>query len=157
MQRIYLLTSAIVLSTVSACDLATDSSKDFSLPEGNADAGQSAFVSLECTACHSVRGLDLPAPQAEGPVKVVLGGRVSRVKSYGELVTSIINPSHRLARRYRADEVSQEGQSLMTVYNDVMTVTQLIDLVAFLQAQYDEIERPGYRYPVYSYGQGETN
>jgi hypothetical protein len=93
----------------------------------------------------------MPAPQVEGPVMVVLGGGVTRVKSYGELVTSIINPSHRLARRHPAGKISQEGQSLMTPYNDVMTVTQLIDLVAFLQAQYDVVPRPGYQYRVYKY------
>jgi len=71
--------------------------------------------------------------------------------SYGQLATSIVNPSHRLSRRYRTDEVSQEGESLMTSYNDVLTVTQLTDLIAFLQAHYREAERPGYKYPVYTY------
>ncbi len=76
---------------------------------------------------------------------IVLGGGVTRVKSYGELIASIINPSHRLAGRYPKGDVSEEGQSLMTPYNDVMTVTQLIDFVAFLLAQYDVVKRPGYR------------
>jgi len=39
----------------------------------------------------------------------------------------------------------------MTIYNDVLTVTQLTDLVAFLQAHYEQADRPGYRYPAYTY------
>lgn len=146
-----LLGLAIMLAIVSGCDMVATSSRSFNLPHGDAGNGQEAFVTLECTACHRVRDLDLPAPQTEGPVMVVRGSGVTRVKSYGELITSIVNPSHRLARRYPKGEVSQEGQSLMTPYNDVMTVTQLIDLVAFLQARYAVVPRPGYRYPVYKY------
>lgn len=82
---------------------------------------------------------------------VVLGGGVSRVKTYGELVTSIINPSHKLARGFPPHRVSDESGSLMSPYNDVMTVTELINLVAFLQTRYEVKPRPGYRYPVYTY------
>jgi hypothetical protein len=139
------------LVILSGCDLASTSSRGFALPEGDAGRGREAFVALDCTSCHRVRDLELPAPALEGPVMVVLGGGVSRVKSYDELVTSIINPSHRLARGFSKDGVSVEGESLMAVYNDVMTVTELIDLVTFLQSEYEVIQRPGYRYPVYTY------
>jgi hypothetical protein len=129
---------------------------DFALPEGDVDAGQALFVSYGCISCHSIPNLDLPAPEEEGPVRVVLGGQVSRVRTYPELVTAIINPSHRLTGRfYRADEVSQDGESLMAVYNDIMTVTELINLVAFLESRYEEFERPGYRYAPYSTPEAE--
>ena len=62
---------------------------------------------------------------------------MARIKTYGELVTSIINPSHRLAKGYAEANVAMEGKSNMTVYNDVMTVRELIDLVAFLQSHYE--------------------
>ncbi len=126
---------------------------EFGLPEGDPEAGQALFVSYKCTTCHTVAGVDLPPPEAEGPVQVMLGGRVSRLKSYAELVTSVINPSHRFSRRLRADEVSDDGESLMTVYNDVMTVTEMVNIVAFLDAHYEQLERPGYRYRTYSMGE----
>ena len=152
MQRMLnLLGLVAILVLVASCDMATQSPQGFVLPEGNAEKGQEAFVSLGCTACHTVKDLDLTAPEVNGPVTVVLGGRTARVKSYGELVSSIINPSHRLVRGFPKDAVSQDDQSFMTVYNDVMTVTQLVDLVAFLQSEYEVIPRPGYRYPVYDY------
>lgn len=121
-------------------------SAEFVLPEGDPERGQALFVSFSCTSCHTVRDLELPAPEYGGPVKVSLGGGVSKLKTYGELVTSVINPSHKLVERRRPDEVSQDGESLMMVYNDRMTVTQLIDIVAFLEARYTKIERPQARY-----------
>lgn len=121
------------------------------LPEGNAENGQTLFVNYGCNGCHVVPGLDLAEP--EGPLRIVLGGRVSKVKTYPELVTSVINPSHRFVPRRRPDEVSEDGESLMTVYNDVMTVTELIDIVAFLESRYEEFERPGYRYRSYDSSQ----
>jgi L-cysteine S-thiosulfotransferase len=109
----------------------------FNLPDGDATRGRTAFVELRCNACHEVAGLDLG--YRNGPVHVTLGGKTTRVRTYGELVTSIINPSHRLAPRYPEDQVAVNGQSLMSAayLNDVMTVQQLIDLVAFLESTYE--------------------
>ena len=60
---------------------------------------------------------------------IKLGGEVARIKTYGELVTSIINPSHKLAKGYPPEAVaSEEGQSKMKNYNDVMTVSQLLSV-----------------------------
>ena len=89
---------------------------------------------------------ELPDPAEAGPVRVLLGSRTGRSMSYGRLVTSIVNPSHRLSGRYRKNEISQQGESLMTSYNDVLTVTQLTDLIAFLQKHYVKAERPSYTY-----------
>jgi hypothetical protein len=110
----------------------------FRLPDGSPERGRAAFLALRCTACHRVVGLDAPN-QGTGMANVTLGGETVRVKSYGELVTAIINPSHRIAPGYPLSQVTTpDGQSLMTLayLNDVMTVQQLIDLVAFLQASY---------------------
>jgi len=111
--------------------------------------GQEAFIALECTACHTIRDMELPAPEELGPVTIALGGKVSKVKSYGELVTSIINPSHRLARNPSKQPITKDGQSVMPIYNDVMTVTQMVDIAAFLESKYKGIERPAYRYRLY--------
>jgi hypothetical protein len=128
-----------------------ESAFGFRLPDGDADRGLEAFTALQCHACHSVEGLDLQF-LGTGAADVKLGGTVLRVKTYGELVTSIINPSHKLAPGYRPQEVSTEGESLMTLahVNDVMTVQQLIDVVAFLQAHY-EVVPPEYDPYTYVY------
>ena len=125
----------------------------FRLPDGDSARGREAFVALRCSACHHVAGLDLPH-QGAGVADVALGGQTIRVKSYGELVTAIINPSHRIAPGYPESSVTTtDGKSLMALayLNDVMTVQQLIDLVAFLQASYELVPPPispySYVYP----------
>ena len=125
----------------------------FRLPDGSPERGRAAFLALRCTACHSVVGLNAP-DQGNGIANVTLGGETVRVKSYGELVTAIINPSHRIAPGYPLSQVTTaDGQSLMALayLNDIMTVQQLIDLVAFLQASYQLVPPPispySYVYP----------
>lgn len=147
---IRILVFCVCIGAMAACDTGPKSARGFRLPDGNADTGQEIFIELECISCHRISGLDLPAPDAPGPVTVILGGETQTIKTYGELVSSIINPSHRLIRGYPEEAISREGESLMTVYNDRMTVQQLIDLVAFLQSRY-EVVIPEYTYYGYRY------
>ncbi len=149
------LVALLTLLCLSGCQRDDRRQGDVYLPEGDAARGEMHFVSLGCVSCHVVVDAELPEPAEAGPVRVLLGSRTGRRMSYGQLVTSIVNPSHRLSSRYRRDEVSHEGVSLMASYNDVLTVTQLTDLVAFLQAHYKEADRPGYQYPVYTYQPGD--
>jgi hypothetical protein len=79
-----------------------------------------------------------------------LGGPTTRVQTYGQLVTSIINPSHKLIKRYPQDQISSEGQSFMPTMNEFLTVQQLIDLVAFLQDQYQVVVPEPYPYGPYA-------
>jgi hypothetical protein len=110
---------------------------EFTLPPGDAERGQAAFLKFRCYDCHRVHGVDLPPGEEPDQVMVELGGEVDTLGKYGDLVTAIVNPSHRLAKGYDASLVANEGKSRMTVYNDVMTVSQLVDIVAFLQAHYE--------------------
>jgi sulfur-oxidizing protein SoxX len=52
------------------------------------------------------------------------------------LVTSIINPLHKIAKGYELDSITESGMSKMRNYNDIMTVTELVDLVTYLQPHY---------------------
>ena len=144
------LAALFALICLTACDQDDRRQGNIYLPNGDAAKGKMHFVSLGCVDCHSVIGAELPEAVEAGPVRVVLGSRTSPGMSYGQLVTSIVNPSHRLSPRYRRDEVSQDGESLMISYNDVLTVAQLTDLVAFLQGHYKKADRPGYRYRDYT-------
>lgn len=135
--KIYsLLVTACMLMLATGCS-GTKSARGFSLPDGDSTRGQATFVELHCHTCHTVSSVELPEldPKPERPI--ALGGQVARLKTYGELVTSIINPSHRIAKGYPMEAVETEGQSKMTNYNDILTVSQLIDLVAFLEAHYE--------------------
>lgn len=109
----------------------------FRLPSGDAEKGKAAFLKLQCHACHRVEGVDLPPPGSKSPITVVLGGEVLKVRTYDELVTSIINPPHLVADKYRGLLV--EGQTPMPQFNDSMSVAQLIDIVAFLHPRYQKL------------------
>lgn len=137
------------LFALTACDQETVmSQRGFRLPDGDAQAGREAFLYMQCHQCHSLKGEQLPGiPGQEAPY-VELGGTVTQVKTYGQLVTAIINPSHKLATGYAKEVVSEDGKSKMYVYNDHMTVTELTDIVIFLQPYY-EVVTPNFRYPVY--------
>ena len=136
--------------SLAACDFGPNSGEGFSLPEGNVDAGRQVFLDMGCNACHSIGDIEqLPADGVDIP-SVKLGGSVGRVKTYGNLVTSVINPSHRILRRYGNSEVTTEdGQSKMLNYNSVLTVAQLVDLVTFLDTNYDLVTYQRSRYPIY--------
>lgn len=122
-------------------DTASQSVPAFRLPAGDAEKGEAAFLKLQCHACHKVEGVDLPPPGSKSPMTVVLGGEVLKVRTYDELVTSIINPPHIVADKYRGLLV--EGQTPMPQFNDSMTVAQLIDIVAFLHPRYQKFMPAG--------------
>ena len=128
----------LVMLTLTGCTNDAKSGKGFTLPEGDIQRGRQTFAQLNCQACHSVSGMTLENAESSQDQKIVaLGGEKTRVQTYGDLVTSIINPSHRFATGYAEEDVAAEdGESKMRTYNDEMTIQQLIDLVAFLQSHY---------------------
>ena len=141
-------TAMLMVVLLTGCERDYMSERGFSLPEGDPIAGKETFLYMQCNECHTIKGMDLPRVALADPPFVELGGDVSEVKTYGDLVTSIINPSHKLAEGYPLDEVSIDGESRMYVYNDFMTVQELIDVVMFLQPQYDVVI-PNYAYRRY--------
>jgi hypothetical protein len=135
------------LAALAAC--APESSFGFRLPDGDETAGRQAFVDLGCNSCHEIAGV--PIEYLEGIAHVQLGGKTTHSRTYGELVTSIINPSHKIAPRHRESGAILEGESLMTYLylNQVMTVQELVDLVAFLQPTYEIVPPPPVKWATY--------
>ena len=136
-----LLAAAAALVTVAAC--APNTALRVQFPLGSVQRGREAFVALECNSCHRVDDAEIPPPPAPSPFNVVLGGHTPRIESYGDIITAIVNPSHRLARSYRA-AAGRDVPSPMAArfLNEVMTTQQLVDIVAFLRTQYDYIPPP---------------
>ena len=132
---------AIVISALlmlAGCTLGPDSPRGFALPKGDPEAGKAAFVELRCNDCHSAEGVALRDIE-ESDIHFALGGKSARVTTYAELLTSIVNPSHRLSPRVSKKVSEEDGKSRMPVYNDIMTVQELIDIVAYLQPQYEVV------------------
>ena len=141
----------LVLATMGlmACDTGPTGSAGFTLPDGDIEQGKANYITFQCNSCHVTS--EVPQLETGGAVaiSVTLGGETTRIKTYGELVTSVINPSHKVARRKSGDLADGSGESKMVTFNDVMTVTQLIDLVAFVQSNYTLSPYSNSNYPIY--------
>src|SRR5574341_568731 len=134
--------AALLVAGLAACQASPKSAAGFRLPNGDPARGEKAFVDLRCNACHRVAGAELPPPVASPPVPVVLGGEVPHVRTDGDLVTAIIHPSQKIVPGFRPEDVQRGDLSRMPDYGEIMTVRQMIDLVAFLQSRY-QVVRPG--------------
>jgi len=150
MKQIFLIPLFILFFLLASCDLGPNSGRGFSLPEGNVDKGRTTFVELECNACHSVGDIERVAGRDGPDIDIMLGGQVTTVKTYGNLVTSVINPSHKTSRRNAKQISATEGGELkMVVYNEIMTVQQLVDLVTYLESNYELVPAARTEYPRY--------
>ncbi|MDZ7768404.1 MAG: c-type cytochrome [Woeseiaceae bacterium] len=148
MRKTAALLMLAALATMMGCERDPMSEKGFRLPDGDPDLGREVFLYMQCNQCHTISGEDLPVVPLADPPYVELGGAVTRVKTYGELVTAITNPSHKLAPGYAKEVVSEDGESKMYNYNGFMTVQELAHIVRFLQPHYDVIV-PTHHYRVY--------
>ena len=134
---------------LTSCSKGADSPKGFSLPKGDVQAGKAVFMKYRCLSCHTIEGVEQDDIHKNAEISVALGGKTRKTVTYAELVTSVINPSHKLATRYLIADISTEGTSKMTVFNDVMTVTELVNLIAFLQPKYTLVPYQPTRYAYY--------
>ena len=139
--------SVLGLSLLSACRTYQDYSTEFRFPieSGNVAEGQAAFVKLGCPQCHVVEGVTLQGYNGQRFITMPLGGELIFAKTYGDLVTSIVNPNHIISDKYLdqlpADRRQRANTSPMYM-NPNMKVTELIDIVAFLNSRYSLL--PGY-------------
>ncbi|MFT5313938.1 MAG: sulfur-oxidizing protein SoxX [Paraglaciecola sp.] len=139
MNKLTALLCLMLALSLLGCDSGPDSPRGFSLPEGDIAKGETVFMKYQCLSCHSLQGYEDESIAKEFSQPVMLGGTSSLVKTYGQLVTSVINPSHKLAPRssFLESVTNEAGNSKMRLFNDVMTVSELVDLVAFLQPKYE--------------------
>ena len=113
--------------------LAAEPAGGLVLPPGDPALGRLAFVKMQCNHCHMIsgkltEGIALPVTATPAPL---LDAEVVK-KGQASLVTSILNPSHVVERK--AIEGREGKLSPMGSYSHALTVRELIDLVAFLQA-----------------------
>jgi hypothetical protein len=134
----WFVTLAVVLLLLMSIGCGRRTSHGFKLPPGDAAAGKAAFAELGCATCHSVEGVDLPAPHTV-PV-VALGGRTAVFPTIGELTTDIIFPEARMAEATMAPGTPRHPP--MPDLADRMTVRQMADLVTFLQEHYEYSPTP---------------
>lgn len=146
-----LMILTVATMALAGCDRGPASGFGFSLPPGDVSEGREAFIKYQCADCHVVAGMDELRAGFTPAMSLPLGGEATRIQTYGELVTSVINPSHVISKKFPGVEVDNEGRSKMRNHNYVMTVNELIDLVAFLQSKYKLIPYNPTSYAPYVY------
>ena len=137
-------------SALLGCNKGVDSTTGFNLPAGDMVKGEVAFKKYQCSSCHVFEDDDKGKYVDQSIIKeleqpIVLGTSSYSIKNYAQLLTSIINPSHKIAQQAYPLKYATEanGDSKMQIYNDVMTVSELTDIVTFLQPKY-KIKTPQY-------------
>ncbi|MFT5278197.1 MAG: sulfur-oxidizing protein SoxX [Glaciecola sp.] len=136
MNKYYSFVMIVVIVSLSACDAGRDSPKGFSLPKGDKVKGKQVFIKHQCLSCHLIADVEANGITRELEEPIQLGRKTAKVITYAELLTSIINPSHKISRGYLVNSVDESGNSIMRNYNDVMTVAELVDLVTYLQPHF---------------------
>jgi mono/diheme cytochrome c family protein len=101
----------------------------FRLPSGDARRGREVFARLACYRCHRLRGESYPGPSGAGPELTGIGGH----HPAGYIAESILNPDAVIVEG--PGYTGADGRSTMPEYRNVLSVADLLDLVAYLEAQ----------------------
>jgi len=145
---LFITLCAITLGVLSACSDEGKPVKGFVLPGGDIAQGEQVFVDFNCHGCHTIPDMDFPEVDFTPPFILEIGGEVYRVKNYGELLTAVVNPDHIISPKYIAmlEKANREAViSPMPYFGEEMTVAELLDVVAFLHAQYTRLQPQYYR------------
>jgi hypothetical protein len=140
--RVHLIIVSLAVFAIAACSERAPPVKGFYLPPGDAALGQQVFTEYKCFSCHEIPDVALPQREVEPPFVVTLGGKIQAVNNYGELLTAVLMPDHKLSRDYLKQLKAAEkevGLSPMPYFGDEMTVTELVNLVEFLNGQYTRL------------------
>jgi len=150
------MASLLIVLLLSACNDQNKAVRGFVLPPGNAEAGKQVFIKYGCFQCHTMPWVTFPEREPNPPITLEIGGNVSQVRDYGELLNAVVSPKHIISQKYRMmldplDPMERHNpKSLMPNFNEKLTVAELIDLVTFLHEQYIKTDQTNYR--GYSYG-----
>lgn len=109
----------------------------FLVPPGDPSRGREAFVTMECFACHEVKGENFPQSSKRGhePGPELTGMGSHHPAEY--FAESIMNPNRVIVQG--PGYTGPDGLSKMPGYGDTMTIQQLVDVVAYLKSLQGEM------------------
>ena len=107
----------------------------FTLPQGDPVEGRKVFIAMECYKCHEIEGENFSrvaeAERGVGPELSQMAG-MHPVEFFAESIiysNAVIDEEDR-----EKGYLGEDGRSKMPDYNDVLTVKQVADLVAYLNS-----------------------
>lgn len=137
--------AAIVSGSVFAAEAVLPTNWEFTLPAGDPALGRKVFVKMECFSCHTVEGEVFEDPRVQtGAIGPRFTSAYAKLPA-GYLAESIIHsnrflphgsfkPSYLTPEAYQpAGRDDYEVNSRMANFNEIMTVKELVDVVAFLK------------------------
>ena len=110
----------------------------FAWPQGDPVKGRDVFVRVECYSCHAVQGEPFPAPGGEVGPELSVMGPLHEAEYFAE---AIINPNAVVEKGKGYEDA--DGTSKMPSYNDLLTVQEVLDLVAYLKGLKPSGKRSG--------------
>jgi hypothetical protein len=111
----------------------------FGVEPGDAARGREMFAELECYKCHAVAGEKFPVSSDGQDVGPELTG-MGRMHPAEYIAESILFPNHVIVDE--PGHTGPDGRSKMPSYADSLTVTQWLDLVAYLKGLTEGGEHP---------------
>lgn len=111
----------------------------FTIERGDVARGRQAFADLECYKCHAIAGETFPAPADGKYLGPELTG-MGRMHPAEYIAESVLFPNNVIV-----DETGYsgpDGRSVMPSYADSLTVTQWLDVVAYLKNLTEGGEHP---------------
>jgi hypothetical protein len=111
----------------------------FAMPPGDAARGRALFGDLECYKCHEIKTEKFPAPadgKYTGPELTGMG----RIHPAEYIAESILFPNAVIVDE--PGNTGPDGLSVMPSYADALSLTQWLDLVAFLKGLTEGGEHP---------------
>ena len=115
---------AEVLSQQAGLEMHHPKGWKFTMPKGDPAKGREVFEKYVCYVCHEVRGENFPPGSKAGP-ELTQMGPLHPLEYFTE---SVVNPSAHAAKKHRGPD----GKSTMPVYNERMSVQELIDLSTYM-------------------------
>ena len=97
-------------------------------PAGDAGRGREVFLRLGCYACHRIKGETAPPSSGSGPDLTGVGHH----HPAGYLLESILNPNAVVVQG--PGYTGPDGKSIMPDFRAQLSVSDLIDLVAYLRS-----------------------
>jgi len=118
----------------------------FTMPQGDPDAGEKAFTKMQCFSCHKVTGKTFEGEEerregigpefTEGYAKLPAGYLAEQIINFNRFISHAnFRISYMSLEAFKpSGREDYDANSRMADYNEIMTVQELIDIVAFLKS-----------------------
>ncbi len=139
MKAFFFVTCSVLLATSAASPQdGAPLGKSPLFPRGDETTGRALFEQKQCFQCHRVAGQKFPAREITEGTVIPLGGLEHTGWTRDDFAAAIMSPQHVVAPAWQKAMIIvgarlEAETSPMPDFNRVLSVSELIDLVTFLE------------------------